>query len=375
MNTSKIVLGALLGITSGILAGCGDSGDSRSAADQPGSQERKLVLYSWGDYFNEEVFDQFKAETGISVDYQTFENIDRIVDELKSDPGRYDVIVADDSLVRQLRSRRLLARLNHAAVPNLSPEVFDAAYLDDFFDPGNEYTVPYMWGTTLLAYRRDKIAEPEESWGLLFDPALKGRIALLSERTDCYPSMLLYLGYDSNSTRPEEIAEATGKLEELVTEQGVRFLSDVEIKEGLKTGELWVAMGYSGDMAGVAEEEENIGFFIPREGALRFVDNFAISRDSRQIEAAHQFINFMSDGKIAAKNSNYLWYATPNIAAEPYLDEELKADETIYPPREIAARCKTLDPQTPAVERQFHLGWRKVLQLFEETRVAVNAGE
>ena len=366
MNYSKIVSG-ILGTVAIVCVGCTDSKVSNTeAVEGESGNSRKLVLYSWGDYFNEEVFEEFAQKTGIDVDYQTFENIDRLVDELKSDPGRYDVIVADDSLVRQLRSSRLLARLDHAKVPNLKTNFYEQ-YVNEFFDPGNEFTVPYMWGTTLLAYRKDRVEEPTTSWSMLFDPSLKGKIALLSERTDCYPSMLLYLGHDSNSPNPEEIAEATARLEELVTKQQVRFLSDVEIKEGLKSGDLWVAMGYSGDMAAVAEEEENVGFFIPEEGALRFVDSFAISRDSRRVEEAHEFINFMSDGTVAAKNSNYLWYATANKAAWDYLDTELKQDKTIYPDDEIAAKCKTLVAQPPAVERDLNLGWRKVMQVYEKS--------
>ena len=256
MKNSALLVLALLGFA---FVSCTEQTASPTASPAKDSGvDRPLVLYTWGDYFSEDALALFTERTGQDVDYQTFENADVMIEHLKSAPENYDVLVVDDVMVKWLQTQKLARRLDHKKLPHM--EHIGEKFLGPQYDQGNEYSVPYMWGTTLLAYRSDKIESPGESWKTLLDPTVKGKVMLLEERTDCYPALLLALGYDANSENLSEIEEATDLLVRLVEEQDAVFASDVEIKEALDSGDCWIALAYSGDAASVAEENENVFF-------------------------------------------------------------------------------------------------------------------
>ncbi len=323
-----------------------------------------LRLYTWSEYFDPDVLALFEEKTGIRVEYLTFSDFDEMEAQLRSRPGYYDVVVTDDSAIQALWELHLIQKFDRDQLPNLANIHPD--YLGLYFDPENAFSVPYMWGTTLVAYRADRIEDPEQSWNLLWDERYQGKIMTLQDRLGALSVALLTLGYSMNSENPDEINEAAEKCVQQVKRVDVRYGDDAAVREALDEGTVWAAMCYSGDAAMVAAENENVAFFIPKEGAPLWVDNFVISRDSKHSEEAHRFINFMLEPEIAAANSNYTYYASPNQAAKSLLDPELLADESINPPDEIRKRCSVLAEITELREELANRAWLKVLKAVQK---------
>lgn len=351
--------------------------DLRSSQDSP--EQRSIVLYSWAEYFNPEVLDEFHKTTGIKVDYRYYENNDEMFENLKSNSHQFHVVVMDDSSMERAIQLRLIQAIDRSLVPNFLN--IDPKYAPDE-EKASEFLVPYTWGTTLLAYRSDKLelSESEMSWRLLFDERNSGKISMLDERLECLGVGLRLLGYDANSGSSVEIQEATEFVVKNVIDKQIRFGSDNDMKEHLRSGISWVAMMYSGDAALVADESESkdydISFFIPREGSTLWTDGFAVPRDCPSIEDAHRFINFMADAKIAGQTSNYLWYATPNRAAleEGYVNSELAADVHIYPPKQVLDRCDFAVEGDLERVRALNLGWRAVKEAVPDS-LAIEASD
>jgi len=347
-----------------LLGGCGKGPTEVSQAESDGQRVEEattLTLYSWDEYFSPDLIKEFETRMGVSVDYQKYENTDEVFQNLKSAGANYDVLVLDDASMKRAKALRLLRPLDHKKVPNVD-NIDPGFRAGATYDKGFRYSVPYMWGTTLIAYRTDLVKDIDKSWKILFSPQLEGKVSLLDERMECFAAALRVLGHDMNSNTPSDLAAATEMLVDLVKRSKVKFGSDNEMKRHLINGESHVAMMYSGDAALIAEENENVGFFIPEEGATRWTDSFAISRDSRSVDLAHEFINFMADARIAAESSNELWYATPNLAAFNHgaLNPELKSDTTIYPKEQVVKKCKFLEEVDDTRVRSLNKGWDRV---------------
>jgi len=356
----KFLAGALLG-----LASCSQEKAENTRAEAPPEPTPEVLrLYSWSDYFDEEVFEQFEEETGIKVDYVVFEDTDEMVAKLRSEPGHYDVIVADDTMISGVAELKLVRQLKHALLPNLSNIAEE--HLNRPFDPGNKHSAPYMWGTTLVAYRSDKISDPEESWSLLWDPELKGKTMVIEERFELISLAKFVAGHPMDSVEPAHFSDATAKLVELIDELDTVFGSDADVREKLDSGEVWAAMCYSGDAAMVAAENEDVSFFIPKEGAPLWMDSFAVVRDSNYPQAAHKLINFMLDAKIAAANTNYTYYASPNKAAHPFIEAEILEDESIYPTAEVREKCDYRTQEDAAGDELLNASWLAVLTKLKE---------
>lgn len=363
----------------GLACSCSDrEDDTQGDAAPPAREELRVVnVYSWDEYFYEEaVFTAFEEQTGIKVNYLKYDSSDEMLQKLKSNTREYDVVVMDDSPMKQAIALRLLRPLEHEKAPNVrrnnSPE-----YLDQTYDPKNQYSAPYMWGTTLLAFRKDMIPDPARSWKILFDPRYAGKISVLDERVECFSAALRSLGFDADSESPNELARATDQLVSLAQENRVKIGSDNDMKDHLRDARSWIAMMYSGDAALIADEAkeagtDNIGFFIPEEGASIWIDSFVLSRDAQNIEEAHAFINFMADAKVAAESSNFLWYATPNREATPFLNPELSGDETIYPSKEVQARCSLLAEGSSERIKAMNEGWEKFINQLPQGEWSTN---
>jgi spermidine/putrescine transport system substrate-binding protein len=292
-----------------------------------------------------------------------------MVEGLKSEPGKFDVFLVEDGYIPILAGKRMMRPLDHRKLPhwkNLAPN-----FINQHFDPKNEFSSPYLWGTTLLAYRKDLLPSPKPSWSLIFDPALKNRVSLLDDMMECYAGALRTMGIDNLSeAKPDEISAAADALTKLVKENYGRFggLSGNEVKQHLLEGSSWVCMMYSGDAALIAEgnPEVPIGYFIPEEGATIWVDSFCISRDTTRVENAHVFIDFMLEARSAAASANFLRYASPNQAATEFIEADLLADETINPRPEVLAKCSYFNLKDVESKRMVNVGWRRVMNAWYE---------
>ncbi len=362
-----VLLASLLGFTA-----CSEKANQAKSElpDLPSvnrEAEKVLNLYSWSEYFDLDVLEAFREETGIRVNYVTFGSTDEMEAKLKSEPGKWDVIVADDSILDQMWELKLIRELDHSLLPNLKN--IDESYRVVPFDPGNKLAAPYMWGTTLVAYRKDKISDPGDSWSLLWDERYKGKIMMIGERFEVLSIPLILLGHELNSSNPEHLSAATDMLLKQIDELDVRIGTDAEVREGLDDGSVWAAMCYSGDAAMVADENENIGFFIPKEGAPLWVDSFSIVRDTNMPKEAHRFVNFMLEAKNAAANTNFTCYASPNKAAREFIDPDLLENPSINPPSEVLLRCDFFTKLSAEREQRLNSAWLKVQTRLREKRL------
>lgn len=324
-----------------LFTGCND--DMQTAASVAESlrlveEQEKVIVLTWEEYFSPDVVAEFEQETGIKVEFVYFENLEEMRSLLQSRPGGIDVLVCDGAGLADLIELQLLQRVQPNLITNFAN--LDSMYLNLMSDPGNEFSVPYMWGTTLIAYRSDLIQEPERSWASLMDQKYKGKVLILDDTFDSYAAALLSLGFDINSEDPDELGKALDLLLDHVNKNEARFEDIINIREKLLSGECWMGMTYSSDAAVLAEENEHISYFIPNEGAALWLDSFAIARESPNSVGAHRFIDFICRGDVAGRNSNDLWCASANKAAHAYLSAEILAEKTLYPDPETLRKCR-----------------------------------
>ena len=297
-----------------------------------------VKLLSWSEYFDPDALNQFTKDTGIEVEYIIYDDPDEVEARLASEPGKFDVVIADDLSINRLSELRLIQRIDTELVPNLI-NVSDE-YLRKNFDPNNDYSLPYMWGTTLIAYRSDKIDQPEKTWKSLWNKKYENKVMIIDDRVEGLGIGMLSESLPINSSVSEHIELASNQIVEAIENIGLRVGSDAEVRAGLLSGDVFIASCYSGDAAMIAEENEDIQFFIPEEGAPLWMDNFSIASDSTNVSGAHQFIDYMLRKDSAAKNANFTWYGTTNSGALALIDKELLEDETINPPEEVRSLCQ-----------------------------------
>ena len=301
------------------------------AQDGPPQQVR---LFNWEEFIDPATVEGFEEEFGIEVIIETFSDENEAVSVIQGDTSRYDLFVVSIAVVREMAEQRLLAKLDHANIPNLAN--VDAIFLDLPFDRGNRYSVPYDWGTTGLAYNTDCVTPSEPTWGLLLDPRAAGRVAMDSDFRVVMGSMLKFHGHPLNSTDPAQLAEAMETLGILVDDHDLEFVNWEESLDRLSSGDLCVAQLFNGDTAAAMADSDNLGFFVPREGSDYYVDSLAIPRDARNRAGAEALINYILRPDVHAANNEFTGYAVPNRASIEggFVSDETLSDQVRYPDTE-----------------------------------------
>jgi spermidine/putrescine transport system substrate-binding protein len=322
----RVLRGALAVVCAGVAvlaAACG-SGDGRKISGD-------LHVFNWDDYFAPSTLADFEEEFGVEVYLDTFEDEAELLSVVSSDPSSYDVFIGSDALIGEMKELRLLAKLDHGNIPNLAN--IDPKFLNLPGDPDNEYSVPYDWGTTGVMYNKKCIEPEEESWSLLRDPRVAGKVAMDSDPSVVIGSTLQSLGYPLNSGDRQQLAEAVEVLRQQVSTLGLRFISSEDLTEMMRSEELCAAQAYNGDAVVVMSENEDVAFFIPREGSDIYFDMMAVPRDAPNKVAAEAFINYILRPEVQAACNEYTGYATPSHAAieEGYVGSEMLSDPVIYP--------------------------------------------
>ncbi|MEA4823782.1 MAG: spermidine/putrescine ABC transporter substrate-binding protein [Clostridiaceae bacterium] len=296
-----------------------------------------LYVYNWGDYIGEGVIELFEQETGIKVVYDMYEQNEDMYTKITSGgSSSYDVIFPSDYIIEKLIREDLLAEINYDNVPNF--ELIDSKYKNLDFDPGNRYSVPYMWGTLGIVYDTTRVSEPVTSWSALWDPQYAREILMWDSMRDSIGLTLKYLGYSMNSTTDAELDAAKAKL----IEQKPLVLSYAgdQMKDQMIAGEAIMAVMYSGDAATIMEKNENLAYTVPEEGSNIWFDNMCILKSSKNKDAAEKFINFMCRTDVAEMNRAYINYSTPQKEVYAALPEEIKSDPVQYPSDDIYEKCE-----------------------------------
>ncbi len=336
---------------------------------------KEVRVYNWSDYIDEEVLKDFEKETGIKVIYDVFDSNELLETKLLAGGSGYDVVVPTGPFLSRQITAGVFQKLDKSKLPNLKntwPLINERTAL---YDPGNEYSINYMWGTTGIGYNEAKIKErmadaPVDSWDLIFKPEIVSKfkdcgIFLLDAADDILPVALLYLGLDPNSKDPGDLDKA-GKLLEQIRPNIQKFHSS-EFINALANGDICIAVGYSGDILQArdrAEEAKNgvtVGYKIPKEGAQMWFDQMAIPADAKHVEEAHAFLNYMLDPKVIAKASNYVNYANGNLASQEFIDDEIKGDTSIFPDEATLKRLFVKNPYDAKTQRVVTRIWTKVV--------------
>jgi len=316
VQKSKLVLMLLsLVIVSFVLSGCN-------------KDKQMLYVYNWGDYVDESILEDFEKETGIKLVYDTFATNEDMYVKIKSGGSSYDVIFPSDYMLTRMREEGMLEKIDLSQIPNVKH--IDERLMSADYDPNNEYSLPYMWGTLGILYNTTMVDEEEvQSWDILWNPKYKKEILMLDSQRDSIGAALLRLGYPLNTLDPKELAEA-GELLKAQKPLVLAYVVD-EGKDKMVAGEAALALTWSGEAMYAIDESDDLAYSIPREGTNLWYDVMAIPKGAKNMDAALKFMDFLNRPDIALRNAEYTGYATPNLAALAMLPEEVREDRSAYP--------------------------------------------
>lgn len=309
----------------GMLCACGNG--SKSSVT--------LNVLNWGDYIDPALLRQFEDETGIEVKYTTMTSNEEMLVKLSSADCIYDLCFPSDYVIEKLIAQDLLYTINKDNIPNMKN--IDEKFLDLSFDPDNTYSVPYMWGTVGILYNTTMVTEPVTSWNILWDADYSGQILMYDSVRDTIGVTLIKLGYDIN-TRSE--ADVLAAQQALIEQKPLvrAYLTD-DIKMEMINGSAALAVVYSGNAVYCIGENTDLAYAVPDEGSNLWFDNVIIPKTSQHTAEAEQFINFLMGAEVAAQNSDYIGYSTPNAAALELMGPDYIDDPTFNPPDEVLDRC------------------------------------
>jgi spermidine/putrescine-binding protein len=320
-----------------------------------GGSKTTLNVLNWGDYIDPDLLRQFEDETGIKVKYTTMTSNEEMLVKLASPDNIYDVCFPSDYIIEKLIADDLLHAIDKNNIPNLSN--IDARFLDLSFDPGNIYSVPYMWGTVGILYNTTMVSDPVDSWTILWNEKYAGQILMYDSMRDTIGITLKMLGYDINTRNEADILAAQ---EALIAQKPIvrAYLTD-DVKMELINGSAAMGVVYSGDAVYCIGENPDLAYDVPMEGSNVWFDNVIIPKTSEHTAEAEAFINFLCDAEVAAQNSDYIGYSTPNAAALALMDPSYVEDPTYNPPQDVLDRCQIFEDLGDFV-KVFSDAWTKV---------------
>ncbi|MFN0219226.1 MAG: polyamine ABC transporter substrate-binding protein [Hyphomicrobium sp.] len=340
----------------------------------PAVADKEVRVYNWSDYIDPAILEEFTKETGIKVTYDVFDSNEVLETKLLAGKTGYDIVVPTASFLSRQIQAGVFQKLDKSKIPNAAnnwPEVYQRVAI---YDPGNEYAMNWMWGTTGVGYNEGKINErmkdaPVNSLDMILKPENAAKfkdcgIYVLDSPEDIVPVVLNYLGIDPNTSKPEELKKA----EELLTKirPNIKKFHSSEYINALANGDICMALGWSGDIlqaASRADEAKNgqvVKFNIPKEGTQMWFDMMAIPADAKNVEEAHIFLNYLNKPEVMAKASNFISYANGNLASQQFIDEAVRTNPAVYPDEETLKKLyvkKTWDNKTQRLVTRM---WTKI---------------
>lgn len=326
----------------------------------PAAAEEVVHVYNWSDYIAPDTVEKFENATGIDATYDVFDSNEKLEALMLAGDSGYDVVVPSGTfLARQIKAGAY-QKLDKSKIPNWKH--LDKALLKrvEAYDPGNQYAVPYMWGTTGIGYNVDMVKErlgedyEVNTWDMLFDPEVASKledcgIAYLDAPSEVLPAGLIYIGEDPNGEDPEALQRALDQL--MKVRDTVKYFHSSQYVNDLANGDICVAMGWSGDVfqarwrAQEAGQGVNVKYTIPREGAFVWFDVWAIPADAPNPDNAHEWLDFILKPEINAELIDYVWYASVNKTAKELADPAITENPAIYPSEEV--KKKLYPSKTP----------------------------
>jgi spermidine/putrescine transport system substrate-binding protein len=320
-------------------------GDTSQLSDQ-------LLFYTWVEYIDPEIKDQFEADCGVEIIETNFDSNETLLATLQAGGTGYDVIVPSDYMVQIMIDEGMLMELDFNVITNAAH--LDPLNTNQYFDPEQKYTVPYFWGTSGFAVDINVVTDYTDSWSMMFDPDSPycGQMSMLDDQRETLGAALMYLGYSINDTDPAHLEEAKTLL--IAQSDCVKAYDSQTNDDLIISGETVLAHIWTGDaiLAGLPDSggREGIVYVIPEEGCTIWQDNLAVPVGAPDPYTAMVFINYLNDPEIAAQNAEWVGYGTPNVASKEFIDPDVLADEGIYPPPEVAARLQWIEDVGDALE-------------------------
>lgn len=364
--------------TSGATTGAGapataPSGAAGPASSAPSDREKVLNVYNWSDYVDPTVIPAFEKEYGIKVNYDVYDSNEVLETKLLAGHTGYDIVVPSASFLQRQIQAGVFQRLDKSLLPNLKnldPDIVQKLQVND---PGNQYGVDYLWGTSGVGYNVDKVAAalpqaPVDSFAMFYDPKVVSHfkscgVSILDAPDEVVGTVLLYLGRDPNSERSEDLKAAEQVL--LSIRPYVRYINSSKYIDDLANGDICLALGWSGDVAQArmrAQEAGNgvkVRYNLAREGGIMFFDMLSIPADAPHPRNAHLFINYLLRPDVAAKNSATSHFATPNAAAYPLIDPAVYHDPGLYPTGAQRARLVANAAHSQTYTRELNRVWTR----------------
>ena len=339
------------------------------------AQEKVVHVYNWSDYIDESILTDFTKETGIKVVYDVFDSNDLLETKLLAGGSGYDVVVPTGPFLARQIQAGVFQKLDKSKLPNLKYMWPDISARLAKYDPGNEYAVNYMWGTTGIGYNVDKIKAALgndvkiDSWDALFKPENAEKlkscgINILDASDETFAIAMNYKGLDPDSKKTEDL-EAGAKVYQDIRPFVKTFNASAYIDD-LANGDTCITIGWSGDILQAksrAEEANNgvtVNYVIPKEGTYMWFDNLAIPADASHVEEAHEFINYLMKPEVIAKASNYVQYANGNLESQKFLDKEVLDNPSVYPDAETTKKLFTISPYGPREQRVLNRLWTQI---------------
>lgn len=299
------------------------------------AEEKIVNVYTWSGVIPDAIIQQFEKETGIKVNFSTFDSNEIMYAKLKASKNAgYDVIEPSSYFIDRMRRQGMLEKLDKSKLSlfkNLNPSFLDAAY-----DPHNDYSIPFIWGITGIFVNSHYISPTSITrWSDLWDKKYHDQLMMLDDMREVFSMALRVLGYSANDANPQHIEEAYQKLKEL--HPNVKIFSTAVLSM-LIDEDAHVGMAWNGDVYKANKENAHLKFVYPKDGFVIWVDNFAIPKDAPHRDNAYQFLNFMLRADIARKVALDNNFPTPNLAAQKLLPSEMKDNPVVYPPQEVLRR-------------------------------------
>lgn len=314
----------------------------------------QISFLNYGENIDKETLKEFEKKYGIKVNVETFDDMETMYQKISKGGVKYDVILVSDALMPRMIKKGLIQELNKDNIPNISQ--MDKDYLNLQIDPGNKYSVPYMFGTVGLIYNKDVVKEKVDSWDILWDEKYKDKVFMFDTYRDTMGAALKKLGYSLNSKNPKEIEEA----KELLIKQRETVNPIYGIDNGttmIPAGESDINMIWSGEGLNLQDENHNLVYVVPKEGANFWIDSLCIPKNAENVEGAEKFINFVSDKESALRIADEIGYTTPNKEARLAQPDNVKNNPNAYMPKEIMDRCEIYEDFPMDVKKIYDNAW------------------
>lgn len=342
-----------------------------TSSDKMDSAKKRLNVYNWSSYIHDDIPQMFTKQTQITLHYDVYDSNETLQGKLLTGKTGYDIVGPSSSFAGRQIQAGVYQPLDKTKIPNyknIDPTILK---LLATADPNNQHLIPFVWGANTIGGNLDEIKKrvpvlPENEWDLLFDPKYAKKlkpcgISIFDAPSDVYPIVLNYLGLNTENPSPEEIAKATKAIENILP-YIKRFSSSGYIND-LATGDLCLVLGYNGDFtiaresAAQAKKPLNIQAFLPKSGVGIWVDTLAITKTAANVDEAHEFLNYMLDGKIAAFNASVIPYAPGSADAKKYLEPIFLNDQTIFLPQEVLDNSFLISPLPTAQQKAISKKW------------------